>query len=398
MKKILFVITKSNWYGAQKYTYQLATSLPRNEYDISVAFGGGGVLGNEPPGLLKSKLEEARIRTVFVPELMRDVFLLTDLRAAWALYKLFCREKPNIIHLSSSKAGGVGAFAARIYSIKTLALYFLLPTAYCLLPRIIFTSHGLPLDEERNPISKLLIRLATWTTFLLCHAVIMISENTYARARAFPWCRSRIHLVYNSLQPYELLSKSEARAKLKPGFPTDVPWIGTIAELTRNKSLDTLVRAAGILKRDGRKFVVCVIGGGEEKIMLEKLIRKEQVEDIFSLVGFVPEASHYLTAFDIFALPSLKEGLPYVLLEAGFAKCAVVASRIPGATDIITHNEHGLLVPVGDPEALAKELRVLIEHANERARFAQALRTRVLQEFSSKQMLTKTETIYKNQS
>jgi len=377
-KKILFVITKSNWYGAQKYTHQLATSLPKKEYDVSVAFGGGGVLGNEVPGLLKTKLEEAGIRTIFVPELMRDVYPFHELRAAYTLWKLFRHERPDVLHLSSSKAGGEGAFAARLAGVS----------------RIVFTSHGLPLDEDRNPVSKILIWLATWATFLLCHAVIMISKDTHERARGFPWCKSLIHLVYNSLPPYDLIPRAEARKKLKVDFPNGVPWIGTIAELTRNKSLDTLVRAAGILKRKGKRFVVCIIGGGEEKAMLEKLIREEGVGDVFALVGFVPEAAHHLTAFDIFTLPSLKEGLPYVLLEAGFAQCAVVASRIPGATDIITDTEHGLLVPVQDPEALARALAVLLENSGKRAQFGEALHKRVHEDFSSEQMLAKTIAVY----
>jgi len=61
LTKVLYVITKSNWYGAQKYTHKLATIIPRDHYDVSVAFGGGGVLGDKEPGLLKEKLEEARI-------------------------------------------------------------------------------------------------------------------------------------------------------------------------------------------------------------------------------------------------------------------------------------------------------------------------------------------------
>ena len=161
-KKCLLVITKSNWGGAQRYVYNLATALPREEYAVSVALGGTGV-ADSAPGELAQKLAAAKIPTHHVAAFARDVSATSDVRAFFELLALLRRERPDVVHLNSSKAGGVGALAARIAGVK----------------KIIFTSHGLAWDEDRSPRAKKLIKLFSWCTFILCHRVIVITQDNF---------------------------------------------------------------------------------------------------------------------------------------------------------------------------------------------------------------------------
>src|SRR5690348_6940862 len=110
MKKILYVITKSNWGGAQRYVFDLATHLPAG-YEPVVALGGTGGAG-AGTGLLAEKLKAAGIRVVYVQAFMRDISVTKDLGALAELTRLFKKERPDAVHLNSSKAGGVGALAA----------------------------------------------------------------------------------------------------------------------------------------------------------------------------------------------------------------------------------------------------------------------------------------------
>ena len=153
-KRILFIITKSNFGGAQRYVYDLATHLSE-AYDVAVAFGGTGVHYSSE-GTLAKKLSDRGVRTIFVQSLGRDINLGGDFRAFFDLIKLFKKERPDVVHLNSSKAGGMGALAGQIAGI----------------PRIIFTSHGLPYDEDRSVFARATILTATWITFLLCKKVI----------------------------------------------------------------------------------------------------------------------------------------------------------------------------------------------------------------------------------
>src|SRR3989344_323690 len=102
-KKILFVITKSNWGGAQKYVFDLATNLPKEEFEPVVACGGGGMLAK--------RLRAEKIRVVEVPSLERDISFIKEIRAFFFLWKLFQKEKPDVVHLNSSKAAALGALA-----------------------------------------------------------------------------------------------------------------------------------------------------------------------------------------------------------------------------------------------------------------------------------------------
>src|SRR3989344_4951690 len=88
-KKILFVITKGNWGGAQKYVFDLATGLPKDKIDSAVAFGEGSILGQ--------KLIEAGVRIIKLAHSKRDINR-SDIQLFWELWKLFRNEKPDIIH------------------------------------------------------------------------------------------------------------------------------------------------------------------------------------------------------------------------------------------------------------------------------------------------------------
>ncbi|HVZ75659.1 MAG TPA: glycosyltransferase [Candidatus Paceibacterota bacterium] len=328
MKKILFAITKANWGGAQRYVYDLATNLSRDTFEVAVAFG--------QPGRLAQKLRDAGIRTLPVRSLQRDVSAGADIKSLFELYRLFKQEKPDVVHLNSSKAGGVGALAARMAGV----------------PKIVFTAHGLPWDEDRNPVSKFLIYCATRLTFLLSHDVITISKDNYDRARACVACRKKIHLIYNGIDRQYVLGTGDA---IRQAFPAGVKITGTIGELTENKNQIALIEAA---KKNPDRYVA-IVGEGELRGMLEAKIRERHLQDRVKLFGFMP-ASEALRGFDAFALPSIKEGLPYVLLEARAAGLPIEANRaIGGIAEILDK-------PLGDfsLERMVAQTQKLYESAS----------------------------------
>ena len=174
-KKVLFVITKSNWGGAQRYVYDLATNLPKDKFDIKVILGGTGD-ADAPTGILAVNLMEKGIPRVWIKEFMRDISIARE----WDVYKLlieiFEKEKPDVIHLNSSKAGGIGALAARRLGIK----------------KIIFTVHGWPFLEDRSIFSKGLIWFASWINVLLCDKVICISDYDLKIGHRMPFLKKNL--------------------------------------------------------------------------------------------------------------------------------------------------------------------------------------------------------------
>ncbi len=392
-KKVLFVITKSNWGGAQRYVYNLSMALHKDihrserdpalggGFDVSVALGGTGT-SRSTPGELAVRLESVNIPTFYISSFARNISLISDMWAVIELYQLFKKEKPDVVHLNSSKAGGVGALAARLAGVK----------------HIIFTSHGLVWDEDRSAVVRILIKTFSWTTFLLCHQVIVISKDNFERVSTLPFCKNKIRLIYNGLPSLQFETRERARLSLAlmVGLQEggDSLWLGTTAELTRNKGLTYLIEAVKILIEKGQKFHLFIIGGGEQETELKNLIREKSLELYIHFVGFVPDAYHYNKAFDIFTLTSVKEGLPTVLLEAGQAGVSVVATNIPGTRDIIEDGTTGLLAIKKDVKDIAEKLTQLINDALLRKILAENLQKKVTEEFSIEQMVEETKKLY----
>ncbi len=306
--KIIYVITKSNWGGAQRYVFDLASKMTQN-HSVIVALGGAGLAGADA-GLLFDKLQNLKIRTVFVRNFMRDVSLGKEFSTTHELWKIFRKEKPDVVHLNSSKAGGEGAIAARLAGVKN----------------IIFTVHGWPFLENRSLPTKIIIWIASWLTALLCTKIICISDYDLCIAKHMPFIKGKALRIYNGIAPMTFGSGKIIR----DAFPPGVKIIGTIGELNKNKNQQALLEQA----RNNPEMHVAIVGSGENREMLDTNIKKYNLENRVKLFGFIP-ASEVLKGFDIFSLPSIKEGLPYVLLEAKLAGLPILANRVGGIPEIL---------------------------------------------------------------
>lgn len=372
--KILYVITKSNWGGAQQYVFDLATSLPKDQYEVAVACGGGGPL--------ISRMESANIRVIPIPFLSRDINPLKELLALFVLWKIFRTERPHIIHLNSSKVGGLGALAGRIARV----------------PLIIFTAHGWPFAEDRHPVARGIIWFLSWCTALFSHIIIVISKKDFWISQKFPYAaKDKFLFIPNGVNEtsIDFLSRSEARRALKISLPSSLVLIGSLTELTKNKGIRFLIAA---LRELPEKINLALIGDGEEKKHLMRLAEKLGVEDRIHFLGYRIDGARYLKAFNIFAFPSLKEGFPYAILEASLAELPIVATTVGGIPDIVTDEKTALLVPAKDSHALAEALKKLIASDEFRSRLARAAHQHVRESFSFEKMRDRTMEIYASRS
>lgn len=376
--RVLYVITKSNFGGAQRYIFDLATYLPKERFSVTVALGGTGEQ-DAKTGVLLEKLHAAGIHTIRVRHFMRDMSLIQDIGAFFELLRIVQREKPDILHVTSSKAGGIGVLVGRLL----------------LVPKVFFTSHGLAFDESWRPWwQRKLIWFATWITILLSTKTIQITKDTALRAAKMPFSKNKIVLIHNGREAPMFVSRDEARKKLcHREHVCGEYWVGTIAELTPNKNLHVLIDAAALLHKKGIRPHVWILSEGEERERLETQAKKLAIENYVHMPGYIQDASTLLKAFDIFTLPSKKEGLPYVLLEAGQASLPVVTSNISGIQDIVTNDETGFMIDV-NAQSLADALEKLIEDETLRKKFGEALHKHVASVFTIEHMVSLTSELY----
>jgi glycosyltransferase involved in cell wall biosynthesis len=369
-QKVLFVLTKGTWGGAQRYVFDLARSLPQEQFQVSVASGDAGEL--------QRRLTEKHIPVITLPHLTRDIRFSAEVRAFVRLLRLFWRERPDVIHLNSPKTGGLGSLAARVYKILSLRWHV----------RIIFTVHGFSFREDRALIIRAIIFLLEWLTSIFVDELIVISRLNLRDARWFV-PDHKLHFIPPGIPEAASRSREQARAAL--GEPENAMCIGTITEYIPNKGIPYLLRAFASAPSSAR---LVIIGDGPERQDMEALAYDLGIKNRVSFTGFIPDAASLLPAFDIFVFPSLKEGLPYVILEAIRAGVPVIATNVGGIPDLIEHETNGLLIPRKNAAALSRAMTLLTGDPELRAIFAKTAHTRLRDRYSLQAMVRDTQALY----
>ncbi|MFT5037253.1 MAG: glycosyltransferase involved in cell wall biosynthesis [Candidatus Azotimanducaceae bacterium] len=372
-KKILFLITKSNYGGAQRYVYDLATSLPRDQFEVVVALGGTGVLID--------MLQTASVDVIRIPGLQRDISFKKEITSLQELRQIIKDEKPDVLHLNSSKAALLGAILGRI----------------CGVQKIVFTAHGWAFNEDRPSIERFILKILHWVTVLLSHKTIAVSNMTKLQMN-WPLISSKIQTIRNGRTTHSMLSKDESRNELTALVPeltqyVNDLWIGTVAELHPVKQHALAIEALAKIITTFPTLRYIIVGEGTEKGTLSALIRAKHLQNNVFLVGHIDDAAHIMKAFDVFTLTSKSEALAYVLLEAAQAGVPIVATKVGGIPEIIIDDVHGYLVPDADVGGVASAYTKLLNDETLRHTFSKNIFQQA-KLFSVEKMLEDTIAIY----
>ena len=303
-KKIIYLITQSNSGGAQKYILRLAQHfVKKNKILIAV-----GEAKHQDPFFFQ-ECRKLGIEPIVLQNLVRDVSLVKGFEAVLEMRKLLLKERPDILHVNSSMAGTLGSCASWISHLDPMNK----------ITRVVYTVHGFVFNEPLPRAKKLIYLAAEKISASWKHAIITVSQfdkNEGLRRKIAP--EKRMVVINIGIDPtLEFLSINEARTAL--GIDSDKPIIGTIASLYKTKGLEFLIDAAEELQSKNLSFKIYILGDGPERNRLTERLHQKQLAADIILLGSKPDAYRFVKAFDIFALPSMKEGFPYALLEAGLA-------------------------------------------------------------------------------
>lgn len=366
--KILYVITKANWGGAQKYVYDLATSAQEEGHTPVLAYG--------MPGRLSEELAARGIRSIPLSGLSRDVNVAGEWSAFTKLLTLIKDEQPDVVHVNSSK-GGLALLAARMRGVK----------------RIVFTAHGWAFNEDRSAFQKSVLRFIYQVTVLLSHTTICVSD-AIRRDIESPLLHAKLIVIRNGIEKVSYLSRDDARHV----FRSDASgiWAGMTAELHSTKRVEDAIEAVATLRDEFPTLSLTVMGEGEEREKLEEMVTRLGLKGRVFLAGFMPNAPRLLHAFDLFLMPSRTEALGYAAIEAGYAGLPVIAANVGGLPEVITSGETGLLVPPESPVALADAIRTLLTEPERAKEYGVALKAYVEKTFSKERMVRETFALYKS--
>jgi glycosyltransferase involved in cell wall biosynthesis len=170
--------------------------------------------------------------------------------------------------------------------------------------------------------------------------------------------------------------------------------IGAVGRLSAEKGFDILIRATDQLLKMGRDIELMIVGDGEHKDHLQALISALGRHDRIHLLGYRADVKEIYPAMDIFALSSLREGLPNVLLEAMAMEVPVVATRVAGIPQLIQDGSNGLLVEPASEPTLTDALTRLMADPSLRARLRQAARATIENKHSFATRMQKIQALY----
>lgn len=380
-KKILYIITQTKFGGAQKYVLDLAQYFSKNN-EVHIAYGEKNNLDEK----FIKQIRDLKIKTLVIPYLYRDIDISRDYLAAMDILKIYNQEKYDLVHLNSSKVGLLGSIAAKLYSANLLNTRL----------RLVYTAHGFVFNEPLSKFKKKIYKFSEKISTNIEHAIITVSEADKQSAidNQITY-EQKIITIHNGLDidNIHFYSREEALAKLN--LNKDKKYFGTIASFYKTKGHTYLIEAVKILREEDspllKNYQWILIGDGPEMDNIKKLIASNNLENYFKMLGTKNQAYKYLPAFEAFILPSVKEGLPYTLLEAGLAKIPIIATKVGGIEEIITNEETGLVVTPANPLSLAEAMKKI---NTDKSDIASKNYQNIIKNFTLQKMIRETESVY----
>ncbi len=365
--RVLEMIDQPFLGGGQLNLLSLARFLDRSRFDVSVCSRDSGPLVDE---VKKSGL------THFPIPFHKKI----DTRIVRDIVRLQKENHFDILHTHGGVAGFFGRLAVR----------------KCRVPIVIHTLHGIHYLHYRNyPLRYFFVLLeryfSKWTD-----ALIFVSEaDRQTGMKKKLASEDKMIVIENGIDFSAYASKDEtSSAREELSISSAQPVVGTIARLHRQKGLPYLIKAAKAISQRYPKVRVLIVGEGPERKKLERLIKKAALTEAVLLLGERKDAARILSLFDIFVLPSLWEGLPYALLEAGAYSKAVIVTKVEGIKEVIQDGETGVLVEPKSPPALAESIIRLLADDDYRHRIGENLRKAILPRYTLSRMIQQTQELY----
>ena len=207
--------------------------------------------------------------------------------------------------------------------------------------------------------------------------------------------KSKCVVVYNGIDIETVPKASRLDIRKTWGISDKDILIGTVGSLIKRKRIMDLIEATAIVAKRSEHPIKCmIIGKGPEKENLMTKVKERNLDSRIIFTDFQSDAISYINALDIFVMPSEKEGLPRVILEAMLMGKPVIASDITGPSELVVDGETGFLVPVGKTEAIAGAILRLIENPASREQMGEKAKERIIKNFPIEKYINDVKTVF----
>lgn len=377
--KILRIQSRICIGGPAIHTELLSRYLDSSVYETVLL---GGAVDPEESSRVES-LRRKGIQVHLIEEMGREISFRQDIKAIRKVYRIIKKERPDIVHTHTAKAGAVGRIAAWLAGV----------------PVIIHTFHGHVFNSYFGKLKTNFFIFFERFLARLSSGIIVISPaqkkdivEKYKIVKA-----GKVTIIRLGFKLEQFLSqrnnyqlKNELRVK-----SGDI-LIGIIGRLVPIKNHAMIINVLAGLRQSGLKVHLCIVGDGELRDELQQLALQNGVENFTHFLGWRLDIPNIYAGIDLLALTSLNEGTPVTIIEAMASKVPVVATRVGGVPDLIIEGKTGFLCDVNDTEQMAGKIERLILDKSIRKRITENAGETVQKIYHYSRLVRDIEDLYQN--
>jgi glycosyltransferase involved in cell wall biosynthesis len=379
--KVLRVIARLNMGGPALHVAYLTAGLRDRGYDTTLV-AGTLARGEDSMAFVADGLG---VEVVTIPELGREISLFRDLLATIRLAGLIRRERPQILHTHTAKAGTVGRVAALL-------------AGRARPPIVVHTFHGHVLRGYFGPLRSGFFRLLE--RVLARHTTILVAVSPQVRDDLVELGvapADKFAVVRLGIELGQRVGVADGRAETRRylGIPDGRFAVGWVGRMTAVKRGDDVLEGFKLLRERGVDATLCLVGDGPDRPHLEQKAHELGIVRDTLFLGYQEDIAPLYAAFDALVLPSGNEGTPVSVIEALAAGRPVVATRVGGVPDVVRDGVDGFLVDPGATDELAERLTQLASDPELRERFGGAGRSRVLPRYAVDRLVDDVDRLYR---
>ncbi len=371
----LLIVLEATTGGAYSHVLQLATHIDKSRFNVMVVLSPVRNPGCEADIAM---LERAGVQCRLMP-MQRKVSLLADMRALLALHRLIAQKKFDIIHTHSSKAGLIGRIAAIFHK-------------QC---SVIHTPHSY-FFQGKNGLARFLSVFPEQLAGYLTNYQVTVSESEQALTLQKGIARQEQTMLIRNVVPAAQRCRATEVQQLRQHYniPAGHRIIAGVGRLTAQKDWSAFIHIAKavLLQRSDVHFVLA--GSGEAHDLLSAQIRQYGLTQWVTLTGHMNHIACLYSATDILLHTSIWEGMPYALLEAMSFGIPVVATAVPGNTDLIFPGQNGYLFRPGQYQEAAQHILSLLRDEQLRIDTGAIGKAYVTTHHRTEDFITQHETLY----
>lgn len=360
---------------------QLRDLVESNEYEVVTISSHGPEV---------TFIESLGVRHEPVAMTRRPVTPFSDVLSLIRLYRVLRRERFTIVHTHTTKAGLLGRWAARMARV----------------PVIVHTNHGFVFHETSRSFWRRWFIALERVAAKCCDLILCVSAEDVATATRLGIGRGKVVLLGKGgigvdctvFDPESFSSDDRIAKRAELGLAADVPVVGFVGRLTVEKGVLELFVSAKLVHKeveDVRFVVVGVVDVARSDAVDLDVAAEFGVDAFTSFLGLRQDMPELYAVMDVFVLPSYREGLPRVLMEAAAMGLPSVGTDVRGSREVIKDGVTGILVPPKDPQALAAAIIELLQNRERAARMGSAARRRALDLFDERPVFERIRAEYR---